>query len=87
MIKDKLRIISEYPNLANQGYVDIMDWVLSLRENFKVPMSAFKLGIKSEDLDRLSVMASQDPTIATNPLPIGVSEIRNLYEDALSDFN
>ncbi len=87
VIKDKLRTISAYLNLANKGYVGIIDWVLSLRENFKVPMSAFKLGVKPEDLDRLSVMAYEDPTIATNPLPIGISEIRNLYEDALNEFN
>ena len=58
--------------------------MLELREKFAIPHSAADLGVASKDLDLLARMAADDPTAATNPIPVGAPEMRQLYERALS---
>ena len=82
-ITDKAARLSRYLGLKRPSFKSLLDWVLELREKFAIPHSAADLGVAREDLDLLARMAADDPTAATNPIPVGASEMRQLYERAL----
>ena len=46
--------------------------------------SAAALGVASQDLGLLARMAADDPTAATNPIQVGIPEMHQLYERAIS---
>lgn len=83
-ITDKATRLGRYLGLRRPSFKALLDWVLELRETFAIPHSAAALGVAVEDLDLLARMAADDPTAATNPLPAGIAEMRQLYERALT---
>ncbi len=83
-IAEKATRLSRYLGLKRPSFKALLDWVLGLRETFDIPHSAAALGVASQDLDLLARMAADDPTAATNPIQVGVPEMRQLYERALS---
>lgn len=83
-IEDKAQRIARYMGLPKPSFSALLDWVLALREEFSIPHAAADLGISDSDLDRLSTMAADDPTAPGNPVPVGIPEMRKLYENALA---
>ncbi|MBT5455314.1 MAG: iron-containing alcohol dehydrogenase [Rhodospirillaceae bacterium] len=83
-IEDKAQRIARYMGLPKPSFPALLDWVLKLREDFSIPHTASDLGIAHSDLDRLSTMAADDPTAPGNPVPVGIPEMRKLYENALA---
>lgn len=83
-IADKAARLARYLGLPRPSFKALLDWVLELRETFAIPHSAAELGVIDQDIDLLSRMAAEDPTAATNPIPVGMPEMRRLYEQALS---
>jgi alcohol dehydrogenase class IV len=61
-----------------------MEWILDLRRQIGIPHTLAELGMKSEHLDKFAEMAAVDPTAGGNPVKAGVSEMRKMYDAALS---
>ena len=59
-----------------------MDWVLALRKELDIPHTTRELGVEEDRLDELSEMAARDPTGVDNPIPVGVPELKRIYEAA-----
>lgn len=83
-IGEKAVRLSRYLGLKRPSFKSLLDWILSLREEFAIPHSATTLGIRDHDLDLLARMAADDPTAPTNPVPVDEAAMRRLYENALS---
>jgi alcohol dehydrogenase class IV len=83
-ITEKATRLSRYLGLKRPSFKALLDWLLELRETFAIPHSALALGVANEDLELLARMAADDPTAATNPIPVGVADMRHLYERAIS---
>ena len=83
-IEEKTNRIARYIGLPKPSFSALLDWVLQLREDFSIPHAASELGIADGDLDRLATMAAEDPTAPGNPVPADASDMRHLYEIALS---
>jgi alcohol dehydrogenase class IV len=83
-IEEKMARVARYLDLPQPDFDGVMAWVLALRREIGIPHTARELGMREEHLDRFSVMAAADPTAASNPVPIGASELRRMYEDALT---
>jgi len=81
-IKDRAARLARYVGLPRPSFAALLDWVLELRETFSIPHSAAELGVADRDLELLARMAAKDPTAATNPIPVGATEMRRLYEAA-----
>ena len=81
-ISDKLETISNYLSLKKSGFTGVMDWALDLRDTFKIPTTPASLGAQIEQIDELARMAAEDPTASGNPMPVGPSEMREIYERA-----
>jgi alcohol dehydrogenase class IV len=83
-ISEKMERVARYLGLSQPNFDGMLEWVLRLREEIGIPHTARELGMREEHLDRFSKMAAADPTAASNPIPIGVPELRRMYEAALS---
>jgi alcohol dehydrogenase class IV len=62
----------------------VLDWVLELRAEIGIPHTLGELGVATDRLDELSKMAAEDPTAGGNPVKVGPTELRRLYERALA---
>jgi alcohol dehydrogenase class IV len=56
---------------------------VDLRRQLGIPNTLTELGVRPEHLERMAAMAAADPTAGGNPRPVGVPELRALYEAAL----
>jgi len=66
--------------LPNPSFDAVFDWIIALREAFKIPHTLQAAGIDDQQFDRLAAMACVDPTAAGNPLALSESACRTLYE-------
>ena len=78
-IEEKMTRLAAYIGLPNPGFKSVMDWVLALRKEIGIPHTLMDIGVGMEKLDLLSEMAAVDPTVGTNPIPIGVPELRKMF--------
>ncbi len=82
-IEDKMTRLAAWLELPQPSFQAIMDWVIALRKEFKIPHTIKDLGVKDDRLDELSRMAADDPTAPGNPIPVGVPELKAMYVAAL----
>ncbi len=82
-IEDKLTRLARYLALPNPGFQAIMDWVLTLRKDIRIPHTLAELGVKEIDLDMLAPMAVADPSTGGNPRPAGLAEMREMFVKAI----
>ncbi len=82
-VEERLTRLAAYIGLKNPSFQAVLDWTLALREEFKMPHKLGGLGVDDKKLDLLSQMAANDPTAGGNPVPVGVPELRGLFEAAL----
>ena len=82
-IEDKMERASRYLRLGGRGVDGVLDWVLELRKEIGIPHSVAALGMTRDHTARFSKMAAEDPCAAGNPIKIGESELRTMYEAAL----
>ena len=78
-IEEKMMRLAAYIGLPNPGFKSVMDWVLALRKEIGIPHTLKDIGVGMEKLDLLSEMAAVDPTVGTNPIPIGVPELKKMF--------
>jgi len=82
-ISEKMERVARYLGLAKPTFEGVLEWVLQLREEIGIPHTARELGMREEHLDRFAEMAAVDPTASSNPAPVGVPELRAMYQAAL----
>lgn len=82
-IEDRMTRLARYLGLAEHSFEGVMDWVLELRRELDIPHTAAELGVEESRIDELSEMAAKDPTAASNPVPAGAAEMKQMYLAAL----
>ncbi|MDH5749874.1 MAG: iron-containing alcohol dehydrogenase [Rhodospirillales bacterium] len=83
-IEDRMTHLARVLDLPKPGFAGVLDWILTLRETLNIPHTAKDLGVEESRLDELSKMAAEDPTAGGNPVPVGVSEMKRMFEAALA---
>jgi alcohol dehydrogenase class IV len=78
-IEEKLTRLAAWIGLPNPSFKSVMGWVLALRKEIGIPHTLKEIGVGTEKLDMLSEMAAVDPTVGTNPIPIGVPELKAMF--------
>ena len=84
VISDKMEHLSKYLNLKNKSVTGVLDWILDIREQFKIPHTIADLNVDESYLNKMATMASIDPTACTNPIPVGPKEMLKLYQCAMT---
>jgi alcohol dehydrogenase class IV len=83
-IDEKMTRLAAWLALPNPSFEAVMSWVLALRSELKIPHTLKELGVGTDKLDELSQMAAEDPSAGGNPVPVGVPELRQMFEASLA---
>ena len=83
-IERKIIKICDYLEFRKKSFQDFIDWVLDLRTKLNMPHKLSEVIEKKDfDINRLSKMAFEDPSTATNPKKMTVDDMKILYEHSM----
>lgn len=83
-IDEKLTRLARWLGLPKPSFEGFQEWVLQLRKQIGIPHTLAELKVTPGHLARFSEMAAVDPTAGSNPIKVGVPEMRKMYEAALA---
>ena len=84
-INKKIIKICEYIELKDKTFDGFIEWILKLRKELNIPHKLSEVIKKEEfDVDRLSVMALEDPSTSGNPKPLSLNDMKIMYEYSMS---
>ena len=83
-ISEKIVKICKYINLEN-SFDSFLNWVLELRKELNIPHKLSDVIDKDKmDLDKLSLMAFEDPSTGGNPKKLSKEDMKIMYEHSIS---
>ena len=85
VIENKIIKICEYLEIKEKSFDGFLNWILDLRKKLNIPHKLSEV-IKEEDLelDRLSIMALNDPSTSGNPKRLTENDMKILYQHSMS---
>ena len=81
-IEDKLGLAAAYLGIAG-GFNGFYDFVLKLREDLAIPDKLAALGVGTDKIDEMSVMAVADPSTGGNPVELTVEAAKKLFQECI----
>ena len=83
-IEKKIIKLSEYLELKEKSFDCFLEWVLNLRKDLKIPHKLSDVAnVKSDEIDKLSQMALDDPSTPGNPKKLTLKDMKLLYKSSL----
>jgi len=84
LIKNRIVSICDYLSLE-KTFESFLDWILNLRKELNIPHKLSDVvEIEKINLNKLSKMALEDPSTATNPKKMTIDDMKILYEYSLT---
>jgi len=84
LIEDSIVSICDYLNL-DKNFDSFLKWILDLRKDLNIPHKLSEVVEENKiNLEKLSQMALEDPSTATNPKKLTIDDMKILYEHSLS---
>lgn len=83
-IEAKMERLARILALSPPSFDGVMAWVIDLRRRLAIPNGLAAIGVNDKRADEVARKAAADGNAPTNPVPVGVSELRRLFEQALS---
>ncbi len=65
------------------GFDGFLDFVIGLNATLNIPTGLAAMGVKPADLDRITDMALEDPSVGGNPVEMTKQNTRQLVEDCM----
>ena len=81
-VEDKLGMAAAYLGISG-GFNGFYDFVLKLREDLAIPDKLAALGVGTDKIDEMSVMAVADPSTGGNPVELTVDAARKLFQESI----
>jgi len=83
-ISEKIISICDYLNL-NKSFKSFINWMIDLRKELNIPHKLSDVVDKEKlDLDKLSLMAFEDPSTGGNPKKLTKEDMKIMYEHSIS---
>jgi alcohol dehydrogenase class IV len=83
-ISEKIISICDYLNL-DKSFESFLNWILDLRKELNIPHKLSDvIDAEKMNLNKLSQMALEDPSTATNPKKMTIDDMKILYEYSLT---
>ncbi|MFI5010912.1 MAG: iron-containing alcohol dehydrogenase [Hyphomicrobiales bacterium] len=82
-IAERMVLLARFLDLPKPGFDGVLDWVLALRKELGVPRSLADLGVKEDRIDEMAAMSVDDPTAASNPVPMQAADFAKVMRAAL----
>ena len=84
LIEDRIVSICEYLNL-DKSFESFLNWILNLRKELNIPHKLSDvIDVEKVNLSKLSKMALEDPSTATNPKKMTIDDMKILYEYSIT---
>jgi len=84
VVAERLGRLAAYLSLKHPSFSGVLDWVLELRGLLGIPGRVDALGVREEHIEALARQAHVDPSAATNPCQLSVTDFENLFRCALA---
>ncbi len=82
-IEKRIVSICDYLGLK-KNFKNFLDWILELRKELNIPHALSEVIIEDKfDLEKLSKMALEDPSTATNPRLLNLEDMKKLYDHSM----
>jgi alcohol dehydrogenase len=81
-IEDRIASASAYLGIAG-GFNGFYDFVLKLREDLGIPDKLAALGVGTDRIDEMAVMAVADPSTGGNPVELTVEAAKKLFHECI----
>ncbi|TJW90548.1 MAG: iron-containing alcohol dehydrogenase [Mesorhizobium sp.] len=78
--EEKISRAAAYLDISG-GFDGFYDYVLSLRDELRIPDTLGALGVGSDRIDELAAMAIEDPSVGGNPVKLTLENVRQLIRD------
>ena len=83
-IEKKIIKLSEYLELKEKSFNCFLDWILDLRKELKIPHKLSDVAdVKPSEIDKLSLMALEDPSTSGNPKKLTLEDMKLMYKYSL----
>ncbi len=82
-IDTKMAALARYLDLPDPSFSGVLDWILALREEIGIPHTLKDIGVDKSLSARMAHMAAEDPSAATNPVPLDADALERLYLRAI----
>ncbi|MCG8306162.1 MAG: iron-containing alcohol dehydrogenase [Cytophagales bacterium] len=82
-IEEKMIHLSKVLELNDAGANAIINLIINLREQLKIPYSLNEVGIDDEHAEKIGAMAFHDPSTPTNAKPVSAADLQELFMAAL----
>ena len=83
-IEKRIMSICDYLNLS-KSFNSFLEWILDLRKELEIPHKLSDvIDINKLDIDELSEMALNDPSTASNPKTLTISDMKIIYKNSIS---
>jgi alcohol dehydrogenase class IV len=80
-IEEKIIKLSEYLELKEKSFNCFLEWILDLRKKLEIPHKLSDVvDIKPDEIDKLSLMALEDPSTPGNPKKLKLNDLKKMYE-------
>ena len=84
LIENRIVSICDYLSL-NKTFDSFLNWILNLRKELNIPHKLSDvIDVEKINLNKLSKMALEDPSTATNPIKLTIDDMKILYEHSIS---
>ncbi|PKH06799.1 iron-containing alcohol dehydrogenase [Moritella sp. Urea-trap-13] len=82
-IETKLSRLSRYLELEGSDFDSFLDWILTLRKQLDIPHSLGEIGIDSDRMIEIGIMAEQDPSAGGNPIMLNAQQYADIFLSAV----
>ena len=83
-IEKKIIKLSEYLGLEEKSFQCFLNWILDLRKELKIPHKLSDVAnVKPSEIDKLSLMAFEDPSTSGNPKKLTLEDMKLMYKYSL----
>jgi len=83
-IEEKIIKLSEYLDLKEKSFNCFLEWILDLRKKLEIPHKLSDVAdIKPGEIDKLSLMALEDPSTSGNPKKLTLEDMKLLYQHSI----
>lgn len=83
-IEGKMERLARFLALSPPTFDGVMVWILDLRRRLGIPHGLAEIRVDGTQADEVARKAAADGNAPTNPVPVGVPELKRLFEQALS---
>ena len=82
-VAQKMELLARFLGLEHPSHHAVLDWILKLREELEIPHRLADLGVNARHVTEFARMALVDPPSATNPVPLNLGNLSELYHRAI----